>query len=171
MKKSLVFMALAFEISLVHAEKATQVYFDNGELNYVGEISQEANKEVFDLFASLDNKPTRLSIRSPGGPTDPGIALGTWVHKHGLTVKVLEFCFSSCANYVFTAAPKKIVSNFAVIGFHGGLSSKSFKLDAEQEAIFAAMPKEEQMAARKQLDDEIKKMVASKEQEERDFFR
>jgi len=170
MKILLIFLVFALDASVVQAGESTKIFLDNGELNYVGEISQAGNKEVFELFAAQDKKPAILSIRSKGGSTDSGIALGTWVHEHGLAVKVLEYCFSSCANYVFTAAPEKIVSNFAVIGYHGGLGSSQFGIDAEQEARFAAMPAAEQSAVRKTFDDEVRKMVEIKVQEERKFF-
>lgn len=169
-KKLLLFTALSLGASLAGAGTSTRVFLDGSELNYVGDISQDGNKELFELYAALEKKPAMLSIRSPGGVTDSGLALGTWVHKQGMTVKVLEYCLSSCANYVFTAAPKKIVSNFAVIGYHGGLSSKSFAIDEEQEARFAAMPEAERIAARKLFDEEVKQLVAAKEQGERDFF-
>jgi hypothetical protein len=42
----------------------------------------------------------------------------------------MEFCMSSCANYVFTAAGRKIVGSAATIAFHGGLSSMSFTVGA-----------------------------------------
>ncbi|WP_219137083.1 hypothetical protein [Janthinobacterium sp. UMAB-60] len=170
MKNFLIFLVFALNVSVVQAGKTTQIYLDNGELNYVGEISQAGNIELFELFESLDKKPAILSIRSKGGNTDSGIALGTWIHARGLTVKVMEYCFSSCANYVFTAASHKIVSNFAVIGYHGGLGSSHFGLDAEQEARFAAMPVAEQAAARTIFDDSIRQMVELKRQEERKFF-
>ena len=89
------------------AFEPAQVFIDNGELNYIGYISPEANRQAFSLYAAQEKKPTVFHIRSKGGDTDAGIELGTWVHREGVTVKVLETCFSSCAKYVFTAAPKR----------------------------------------------------------------
>ena len=105
--------ALALPVTAAAAPSA-QVFIDNGELNYIGYLSSEANQRALALFESAQVKPAILSIRSKGGPTDAGIELGRWVHARGLTVKVMEYCFSSCANYVFPAAPRKLVSNFAV---------------------------------------------------------
>lgn len=110
---------------------ATQVYLMDGELHYVGKLSAEANAKLFALYAAQEKKPTTLSIRSPGGDTNIGMALGLWVYYYKLDVKVMESCFSSCANYVFTAARNKIVSNFAVVGYHGGLSSTIFRISDE----------------------------------------
>ncbi len=155
---------------LALAETSTQVYLDNGELNYVGSISVEANQRALALFASEETKPRVLAIRSKGGPTDAGMALGTWVRARALTVKVLEYCFSSCANYVFTAAPRKIVSNFAVVGYHGGLSSATFAVDEQQEAMLAALPAAERQAMRQQLQVEIQTWLASQREAERQYF-
>lgn len=160
---------LALSLS-TRAEEAPQVFLDNDELNYVGSISRAGATELSTLYARLDRKPTILAIRSRGGDTAAGMALGTLVHAHGLTVKVMEYCLSSCANYVFTAAPYKIVSNFAMIGYHGGLSSDTFALDPAQEARFAAMPAAEQAAARKRYDAEMRRDLAGRAQEERRFF-
>ena len=111
-----------------------------------------------------------LAIRSKGGPTDAGMALGTWVRARVLTVKVLEYCFSSCANYVFTAAPRKIVSNFAVVGYHGGLSSATFAVDEQQKAMLAALPAAERQAMRQQLQVEIQTWLAPQREAERQYF-
>ena len=148
----------------------THVFLVAGELNYVGPLSAEANARAFALFDAQETKPTLLSIRSPGGNTDVGMELGSWVRQKGLTVKVLEVCFSSCANYVFTAAEKKIVSNFAVVGYHGGLSSQVFNLDSETEAALAALPAGEGEKARAQLMSSAMNLAASKVERERTFF-
>jgi hypothetical protein len=107
----------------------TQVYLIDDELAYAGELDDQANARLFKLYDGLKRKPRTLSILSRGGPVRAGMALGSWVRAHKLNVKVLEYCLSSCANYVFPAGARKIVSNFAVIGFHGGAASMlaSFK--------------------------------------------
>lgn len=162
--------ALAFPALAAPLESSTQVFIDNGELNYFGSLSADANQRAFDLFSKARPRPAVLSIRSTGGVTDAGIELGRWVHAQGLTVKVMEFCFSSCANYVFPAARRKVVSNFAVIGYHGGLSSTSFELDDEQEAMLKTLPAEQRDALRAKLQQEVLKAVAPQAEEERRFF-
>jgi len=108
------FSTLAAEV------ETTQVFYSNGQLEYIGSVDSDANQRLFALYEKLAKKPTTLSIRSLGGDTNPGMELGAWVHAHKLNVRVMEFCFSSCANYVFPAAVKKTVSNFAMVGYHGG---------------------------------------------------
>jgi hypothetical protein len=163
-------LAAVAAAGLVHAAEPAQVFIDNGELNYIGTISLDANRQAFSLYAAQEQKPTVLHVRSRGGDTDAGLELGKWVHQQGVTVKVLELCFSSCANYVFTAARNKIVSNFAVVGYHGGLSSADFSPDKDQEAMFAALPAEQRDAARKQFIEQIKAAIAPKIQAEKAFF-
>lgn len=165
--------------SLIHCAPAaagdsspqeTHVYLVAGELNYVGPLSAAANAKAFSLFDAQEVKPTLLSIRSPGGNTDVGMELGNWVRQKRLTVKVMEVCFSSCANYVFTAAVKKIVSNFAVVGYHGGLSSQHFKLDEATEASLSALPSDERESARAKLMESVMQHASSQMTRERQFF-
>ncbi|WP_043479794.1 hypothetical protein [Janthinobacterium sp. HH01] len=156
-------MLLTVFAAQAHAavEQQALVFMSGGELNYIGGISAAANQKAYDLLEAEKPAPTVLLMRSPGGPTDDGMALGRWVHQHQLTVKVLDMCFSSCANYVFTAAPKKIVSNFAVVGYHGGLSSSDFKfeLDAEQEKMLASMPEDQRAPAREALIGQMRQQI------------
>lgn len=150
------FLPLLFTASLVCAADTTQVFADHGELNYVGLLDEQANAKLFALYDSLKDKPTTLAIRSPGGPTTLGLALGQWVRDRKLDVKVLEYCMSSCANYVFPAGAHKVVSNFAVIGLHGGLSSVSFSFDEATQKMLDAMPPKERQAMLDQINASIK---------------
>lgn len=65
MKNLFVLLLLASHAFMVRAEETTHVYLDNGELNYVGNITQAGNKQVFELFDALDKKPLLLSSRAP----------------------------------------------------------------------------------------------------------
>lgn len=153
------------------SEDETQVYIVAGELNYVGKLSAEANAKLFALFEAQATKPTTLAIRSPGGNTELGMALGEWVYQHKLDVKVLESCYSSCANYVFTAARNKIVSNFAVVAYHGGLSSASFNADEESIANLAKKNGGDLAKARAELGQLVKQALAPQLEHEARFFR
>jgi hypothetical protein len=150
-------LPLLFTHAPAGAGDPTQVYLDHGELNYVGLLDEQANARLFALYDGLKDKPTTLSIRSEGGPTGHGLALGQWVHDHKLDVKVLEYCMSSCANYVFPAGAHKVVSNFAVIGLHGGLSSASVNFDESTKKMLDAMPPKERQAMIDQIHGSIRK--------------
>jgi hypothetical protein len=135
---------------------STQVYIAHGELSYVGQLDEQANAKLFALYDSAKDKPVTLAIRSEGGPTTEGLALGRWVRDHKLDVKVLEYCMSSCANYVFPAGVHKVVSNFAVIGLHGGLSSASFKFSESTQKMLDALSPEKRQALLDQMNASIR---------------
>lgn len=87
--------------------------------------------------------------------------LGAWVHAHKLNVRVMEFCFCSCANYVFPAAVKKTVSNFAMVRYHGGPGGPlQIELD---DALTATQ--------RKAFLDDIEKQRAQSGRREAEFYR
>jgi hypothetical protein len=130
---------LGFVPAIAYAGDSTQVYLSEGELNYVGYLDEQANQRLFSLYDSLQDKPGTLAIRSRGGDVVPGMELGEWLHAHKLDVKVMEFCLSSCANYVFTAGARKIVSSNAMIGFHGGASSKEVNIGGAKKEAYDAM--------------------------------
>jgi hypothetical protein len=145
-KDALLCLVPVLLVGAVHAGESTQAYLSEGELQYVGYLDEDANTRLFALYDSLAVKPTVLSIRSRGGDVVQGMALGEWVHAHKLDVKVMEFCLSSCANYVFTAGALKIVSNLAMIGYHGGMSSMHFDVGGADKAKYAAMTPTQQDA-------------------------
>lgn len=148
--RTLIFSAALLALSspaMAAGDDTTQVYFSNGQLEYVGSINQKANQQLFALYDSLAAKPAVLSIRSPGGEVNAGMDLGSWVRAHKLNVRVMEFCLSSCANYVFPAGIEKIVSNFAMIGYHGGPGKlEKLTLDESAQKIYDALPPDQQKA-------------------------
>jgi len=142
---------VAVTYGLARAGDAVQVYLSEGELNYVGYLDEDANQRLFALYDNLKDKPVTLAIRSRGGDVIMGMALGQWIHAHKLNVKVMEFCLSSCANYVFTAGARKIVSSNAMIGFHGGLGSQEFRIGDSRKTAYEAMSTSEKAAFQDQL--------------------
>ena len=149
------------------AADPTHVFINDGELSYYGHITKEANAKLAALDAEAGGTAIVLAIRSGGGETSAGLELGNWVRTRKLDVKVLEMCFSSCANYVFPAGRQKIVSNFAVVGYHGGLGSASFARDPEDQKARDAMTS----AEREKQDAELNQAIAEKLAEETAFFR
>src|SRR5690606_21674381 len=63
--------------------------------------------KVFEQTHDLQHR--RLLVRSPGGLALVGLEIGRLVHELQMDVEVNEFCASSCANYIFTAARRKYV--------------------------------------------------------------
>lgn len=160
-------VALTVFAAQARAVEETHVFISNGELTYFGPITSEGNQKLAVLHGAAGGKATVLSIRSGGGETGAGIELGAWVRLRKLDVKVLEVCLSSCANYVFTAARNKIVSNFAVVGYHGGLGSTNFAFDPAFQQVLDAMKPAERATYLAQM----KKDQARQLAEETAFFR
>lgn len=66
-----------------------------------------------------------LAVRSPGGDAAQGISAAELLQRRGVAVYVHEVCASSCANYLFGGATRRMVSPDALILFHGGFSEAS----------------------------------------------
>ena len=66
-----------------------------------------------------EDEITTLRINSGGGVTDEGIKLGAWMAERNIDVVVDQLCFSSCANYIFTAGKNKIIMADSIVGWHG----------------------------------------------------
>ncbi|MEB0140683.1 MULTISPECIES: hypothetical protein [unclassified Undibacterium] len=119
------------------ATDTAAIFIEGKQLHYYGLISAAANEQLSRIYQQSTPKPEWLSIKSRGGEIDDGIALGNWIADHKLHLQVLEYCLSSCANYVFPAANKKQISHFAIIGFHGGAASN---YSAQLEQLSATVP-------------------------------
>lgn len=149
------------------ADDTTRVHVADGELHYAGPVAAAANRQLFALYDSLERKPATLVITSKGGEVSAGLELGEWLHARRLAVRVPEYCLSACANYVFTAGARRIVGSSAMVGFHGGVSSTEFKLDDATQAMFDALPKEQQAAFWDKFRQDMQPLVAR----EAAFFR
>jgi hypothetical protein len=105
-------------------ELVTQVRLRGERIEYSGPITAEAVAGVFDVYQSAQPKPTLLLIQSQGGSADAGMRLGAWMRNHDLDVAVDTFCFSTCANYVFTAGRMKTLAPHASLMWHGGVTQQ-----------------------------------------------
>lgn len=74
------------------------------------------------LLAQLTPETTTLRIRSNGGNAEEAMLIGNQIIDQNLNLIVDGYCLSSCANYVFLAAPKKTLLGDSVLGFHGAVS-------------------------------------------------
>ena len=103
-------------VGLFSYEAAAGVSIENRELVYEGPISAKNNERAITLYEAAVDKPSTLVITSGGGNVDLGMDLGEFILEHDLDVKVNTFCFSSCANYVFTAGKNKWLGENAILG-------------------------------------------------------
>lgn len=95
---------------------------DDGVIRYIGSIDQDRVEKAIALYQPGD----RLMIRSGGGDLHAGMMLGDFINKRRMTVEVLDFCISSCANYVFLAGERKILNPNSLVIFHGGPKQANF---------------------------------------------
>lgn len=103
--------------ALAEAEPATTVEREGEAIVYRGGIDADANARVREL---LEEGGVRwLHITSSGGELGLGMDLGELVHGHGLDVRVLDYCASSCANYVFPAGRRKLLGAASAVIWHG----------------------------------------------------
>lgn len=94
--------------------------------SYRGAIAQEYARDFLDRVSGHGTGIDTLVINSSGGETVGGMDVGEWVHENGVVVVVDTVCFSSCANYIFTAAPSKSIRENAFVGWHGSEQQNRF---------------------------------------------
>ena len=84
---------------------------------YTGSISRVHNKRFFDV---IDDQPVKhLVINSTGGEVEAAINLGLWIFYNKVDIEITEYCFSSCANYIFPAGYHKTIQPGAIVAWHG----------------------------------------------------
>ncbi|MGF1735283.1 hypothetical protein [Photobacterium satsumensis] len=118
---------LAFCASVVLASTAAYAAGDDSE-SKIEIIDNKlifhapTEKESIELALSLvkDRQISTIDLNSPGGDIRQAMRLARWIHDNKVDVVVNEFCFSSCANYLFPAGRFKYVGEQAMIGWHGG---------------------------------------------------
>jgi len=87
-----------------------------------------AAKRLIALYEAQEIKPTLLRIRSGGGDIVAGMDVGEFVHRNQIAVHVMDYCASSCANYVFTAGKHKTLGRGAFVAWHGSAIQKVWRL-------------------------------------------
>jgi hypothetical protein len=96
---------------------------ENGEIIYFGPIDQDRVDKAISLYQPGD----RLLIRSSGGDLDAGMMFGDFINKHNMSVEIVDYCISSCANYIFLAGNTKILNTNSLVIFHGGPKQANFR--------------------------------------------
>lgn len=102
-------------------EDELKVFTSGNKIFYSGDISESGYEKVHAL-ANLDI--STLVINSRGGDIVPGMKLGELVFDKKWNVQVQDYCFSSCANYIFPAGKTKYISKFSQLGWHGGATQQ-----------------------------------------------
>jgi len=85
-------------------------------------LSDDAVNDFVEKISSLPNDGhPDVVIRSAGGKVDLGMAMGEAIQQRRASVYAFGFCGSSCANYVFLPAPRRVLLKDTLLVFHGGL--------------------------------------------------
>lgn len=110
-------------------------------VRFQGEITAKKVEQVQRLFES--SQADLLLISSPGGDGLAAMTLGKFLFDEGITLQVRDVCSSACANYLFLAAPKKVLEVDSLVVFHGGVRQSNF----EQQLVKLVTPPETADAA------------------------
>ena len=84
---------------------------------YSGEISKERNAVFLNQYKT--QPPDKIIITSSGGEVAAAITLARWIYRYQIDVEIDQYCLSSCANYLFPAANRKIIQPGAIVAWHG----------------------------------------------------
>lgn len=102
---------------------------EGGTAIYFKGKTSEANVDA--LIRTAEQSSSRISnliVNSGGGDVYGGMKFGQWVYDQKLKLTVSKLCFSSCANYVFTAAREVVVEASSIVGWHGGSLQKDWDI-------------------------------------------
>lgn len=146
------------------------VSLDKHTIVYQGEINAINNQRVYDLYQTANEKPTTLAITSGGGNIDLGMDLGEFILTHHLDVRIEQFCFSSCANYVFTAGHTKWLGENAILGWHGDAASAYWR-DSDIDAMVTHLNGMERQAKWRELREHYDQVIETSTQREIAFFK
>lgn len=121
------------------------VYVAGSTLCFSGELTRTSVERALGLLAA-DRSISTMAVTSDGGEVRVSLRLARAIRARGLTLVVRRQCVSSCANFLFTAARRKVVATRSLVVFHGGIAPPSFGglfgggeergLRAETEAFF-----------------------------------
>lgn len=154
----------------------TAIRLKDTRLEFRGLITTEAAVAAIQLYRSARTKPDVFVIESQGGSADAAIMLGHWLRETALDVEVDTFCFSSCANYLFTAGRHKLLSPNASLMWHGGARQRITLADLNQvldHALADMSAEKRELTERKPRDvllEQLQTSLAELIERETDFF-
>jgi hypothetical protein len=114
---SVAFLWLCYRYVLFRRDEADPC----ATLTLTGDINSDTFVEARDcLIRSAASRKTFVVKSSRGGNGFAALALGILIHRHHWDVEVVDFCASSCANWIFPAGKTKYLNSRSVLLFHGG---------------------------------------------------
>ncbi|MCB2215783.1 MAG: hypothetical protein KQH59_06925 [Desulfobulbaceae bacterium] len=113
------FLLLAVSLNSAAAAHSETIRIEGTTLYFTGKIEQHT---ADDLFEQIKGKSIRkLVVSSSGGEVMAAMDIGLWMFENSIDIEIDRMCFSSCANYLFTAANHKTIPPGSVVAWHGDL--------------------------------------------------
>ena len=125
-------MALAGCATLTEEEPRTVISMHENILEFDGDITEESADEFFRIDKIGVSK---IRLNSRGGDAELAIRVGYWIFDNKIDVEVLDYCNSSCANYLFPAGQGKFLHKDSAMVLHGGAFQKNFLEDYELDKV------------------------------------
>lgn len=104
-------------------------------LRLEGEIGAE---DAAAFSAALTPEVETVLVNSVGGEVSTALDIAELIERRGLRVAVSSVCASSCANYLFAAAQRRVVLPGGLLLWHGGVTDEgAAQIEAQLRAIGA----------------------------------
>lgn len=115
-------------------QRAIDVFY--GKVYYLEGVTAESFVRLKGRIDSAFFPPRKIFIQSGGGDAYAGLAIGYLIQKNNLDVHVVDVCSSSCANYLFPSGRRKILSQNAIVMYHGNsLQEKTLHVISELKRV------------------------------------
>jgi len=89
-----------------------------GQFNHFDGVISRSAADAFIRLAT-SNHVDHLIITSPGGDVASAIDMALLIFERKIDVEVTNYCFSSCANYIFPAANNNYITGAGIVAWHG----------------------------------------------------
>jgi hypothetical protein len=99
---------------------AGRVELSGDTVVFAGQINSSSAAQFLRLLQDPGIK--RLIITSGGGSVAAALDIAAAVHDRHLDIEVPTTCLSSCANYVFPAARRKVIGRPGAVAWHGNMA-------------------------------------------------
>ena len=172
---SIIFAQFLF-VSLCCAQTGPHIDIRGDTLIYHGDLTADGLRQLQTTHDTTEHTARWLEIDSGGGEVNIAMDFGDWVFSEGLGVRVSNRCLSACANYVFPAAPVKVIEPQAVVAWHGSAiqtetaSRAAIDIVIERDVLPATDPRERD-AVRARLVADTLAYLALAEARQAAFFR
>jgi hypothetical protein len=117
MKKLIIIMMIFFlSACSTHKPSIKLSNIDANILRIIGDVDPETEK---DIMHAIERGVTKILITSGGGEVKANIRVAMAIREKGIRLEVVDYCMSSCFNYLFLAAKERNIQPNSVLGFHG----------------------------------------------------